>query len=88
MINSKLEFKKHPLELYFQASIFSGNFLDPANLLPVEKREILNAGASYEFNDTTLTLEIKNIGDDRISDIMGFPLPGKSFAFTIHRKFK
>jgi iron complex outermembrane receptor protein len=56
------------------------DFLDRANLQRVPDR--LLAGASLSFTPhgggLRLTVEGKNLGDDRVSDVGGFPLPGRA----------
>lgn len=57
------------------------DYLDRANLQRVPDR--LLAGASLSFSphagSLRLTVEGKNLGDDRVSDVGGFPLPGRAF---------
>jgi iron complex outermembrane receptor protein len=56
------------------------NFLDQANFEKVADREIHNAGVSTTWRDSLiLTFELKNITDERISDVLGFPLPGRAW---------
>lgn len=55
------------------------NYLDRANLRPVSER--LPVGASISFDPRTglrFTLEGKNLGNDPIDDVGGFPLPGRA----------
>jgi len=51
-------------------------YLDPA--------DSFGLGIGYDYSDTiSLMLEIKNLTDENISDIRGFPLPGRSVFLTI-----
>jgi iron complex outermembrane receptor protein len=56
------------------------DFLDRANLQRVPDR--LLAGASLSFSPAAsglrFTVEGKNLGDDRVFDVGGFPLPGRA----------
>jgi iron complex outermembrane receptor protein len=56
------------------------NFLDQANFEKVKDRSVHNAGVSATLRDSLiLTFELKNITDERISDVLGFPLPGRAW---------
>ncbi len=56
------------------------NFLDQANFENVQDRKVHNAGVSATWGESLiLTFELKNITDERISDVLGFPLPGRAW---------
>ncbi len=56
------------------------NFLDTQNVLRVDHRLLLTAGASATFlKRFTTSFEAKNLLNERVSDIVGFPLPGRSY---------
>lgn len=57
------------------------NDLDPANTARVASRTLVGASmaiATFERR-ITFTVEGKNLGDNRIADLGGYPLPGRSF---------
>lgn len=60
------------------------NYLDRANLQPVDERLPFGASISFApgfphgFPAMRWTLEGKNLGNDRIADVAAFPLPGRS----------
>jgi iron complex outermembrane receptor protein len=56
------------------------DFLDRANLQRVPDRLLAGASLSFgpEAGGLRFTVEGKNLGDDRVSDIGGFPLPGRA----------
>jgi iron complex outermembrane receptor protein len=56
------------------------NYLDRANLQPVDERLPFGASVSFApgFAGMRWTLEGKNLGNDRIADVAAFPLPGRS----------
>mgnify|MGYP001616525539 FL=1 len=56
------------------------DYLDRANLQRVPDRLLAGASLSFTPNDgrLRLTVEGKNLGDDRVSDVGGFPLPGRA----------
>ncbi|MBI3541085.1 MAG: TonB-dependent receptor [Deltaproteobacteria bacterium] len=67
-------------KIYSDLNFTDGNFLDTQNILSVNSRLILNAGASIHFfKHFTAGVESKNILDNRLVDIVGFPLPGRSY---------
>lgn len=77
----------HPWDLvpFYELSFASDNFLDPANLIEVPSRLIHSLGLRYDIPWTplTLTFEARNITNNQIEDVAGFPLPGRSFFGTV-----
>jgi iron complex outermembrane receptor protein len=61
------------------------NFLDPANYRETAAREIHNIAIELEpiRRGFSFTIEGKNLGNKRISDVQGFPLPGRSYFATL-----
>ncbi len=83
-----------PLRLggWFECAYTGETFRDPANLYPVAARTLLNAGLQYStaLHDqpgVTCTLEVKNLTDNRITDVADYPLPGRSWFGTVEVKF-
>ena len=75
-------------KLYYELSLVSGNFLDPVNFMEVPSRDVHTLGiAVYAFKQLTLSFEAQNITDNQISDVGGFPLPGRTFLGTVAAKF-
>ncbi len=57
-----------------------------------KSRWIHNLYASYKFTSMmakplTLKLAIRNIGDSRVEDVSGYPLPGRSFTLSLRQEF-
>ncbi|HSA59295.1 MAG TPA: TonB-dependent receptor [bacterium] len=64
-----------------------GNFLDTQNVLRVDHRVLLGAGFSITYpKRLTWGFEGKNLLNDRIEDVVGFPLPGRSFFGKVELK--
>lgn len=75
-------------KLYYELSLVSGNFLDPVNFIEVPSRDVHTLGvAVYVSKQLTLSFEAQNITDNQISDVGGFPLPGRAFFGTVTAKF-
>jgi iron complex outermembrane receptor protein len=74
---------------FYEASFIGDNFRAPGERDRIGSRTIHNVGVSMIPARTglTLTFEVKNIGDDRVSDFEGFPLPGRSFFGTVRHRF-
>ncbi len=67
-----------------EVSAASGSYLDRANRVPVRARCILTAGANARLGrGTTLTLTVKNIFDTHVSDVAGYPLPGRAVYLAL-----
>ncbi|UCG52830.1 MAG: TonB-dependent receptor [Candidatus Latescibacterota bacterium] len=61
------------------------NYLDPANHKKVAKRKIHNLAVEWRpfANGVSLAAEARNLTDNQVSDVSGFPLPGRSFFVTV-----
>lgn len=74
-------------DIYCDLNYMSGNYLDTQNILQVTNRRILGSGISLIFIDRlTASFWVQNILNDRISDIVGFPLPGRSYWGSLEIK--
>jgi iron complex outermembrane receptor protein len=83
------EFRWKWFAVWYEFNFVSGNFFDPANLLPtpagVPPRYIHNAGISCALpkGGVTLAIEGKNLSNSHIEDFAGYPLPGISFFGSV-----
>jgi len=67
----------------YELHLIGSNYLDQANMTEVPARAIHNALLELSSRGISISLEGRNLGDDRISDVNGFPLPGRSFYSTV-----
>ena len=69
----------------YELNYIGANYLDLANMIEVPAREIHNLLLEFSVprRGITLSLEGRNLGDNQIGDVNGFPLPGRSFYSTI-----
>lgn len=79
-------------KVWTDAAYVSGNYWDRANLYEVPDRHLYNLGATMEVYNkgeltVTTTLEGKNLADDRVSDVAGYPLPGRSAYATVQARW-
>jgi iron complex outermembrane receptor protein len=79
----RVEARYGKCKAYSEYIIEKGLYYDTANLLEAEDKKEINAGVSWMINSFLLTLEAKNIGDDQYEDFHGYPLPGRSYYFTL-----
>jgi iron complex outermembrane receptor protein len=79
-----------PGRLFFEVNVIAGNFLDRANVRHVDSRVLYDVGLELglPLPGVALTLEGKNLSDDRTRDVLGFPLPGRSFFLTASWGFR
>jgi outer membrane cobalamin receptor len=88
----RIEYAPERWRAWAEADYVSGNYWDRANLYLVPDRHVYNLGSSvdvYKKKDAaiTVTLEAKNLADDRIADVAGYPLPGRSYFVTLQGKW-
>ncbi len=88
-LSAKVEFLLGWGRIYYEHNFEGDNFLDQANLRPVIKaRTVVNLGISIRlFGHLKSTFEVKNISDNQIADIVGYPLPGRSYFITLNGYF-
>ncbi|HPQ80520.1 MAG TPA: TonB-dependent receptor [bacterium] len=74
-------------KIFSDFNFMSGNYIDTRNLLKVDHRTLLSLGATATFVESiSLTFSVKNLLDSRISDVVGYPLPGRSWWGTVEFK--
>ncbi len=77
---ARLDWRRGGFRVVTDLQYIGDDYLDRANLQRAPDR--LLAGASLSFSPHAgalrLTVEGKNLGDDRASDVGGFPLPGRA----------
>ncbi len=65
----------------------SGNYLDTQNLLQLTNRTMLGSGVTLNFiSHIALSFWVQNILNDRVSDVLGFPMPGRSYWGSLEIK--
>jgi hypothetical protein len=66
--------------LYAEYNYMSGNYLDTQNIFEVTGRHFFNLGVSATpAKWVTLNFMAKNLTNDQTFDVIGFPLPGRSY---------
>jgi outer membrane cobalamin receptor len=72
------------LGVYADLDATAGNYVDPANLVPVVARLLLGAGL-YADLPANLCLRVsgQNLGNAQIHDLAGYPLPGRELYLTL-----
>ncbi|MFH1378340.1 MAG: TonB-dependent receptor [Planctomycetota bacterium] len=79
------------IRLFGELTYQSGAYWDRQNIVAVDSRAILNAGMTRKLPvfgvETTLTFEVKNITDNRLTDVARYPLPGRSWFITLVSAF-
>ncbi|MFH1755441.1 MAG: TonB-dependent receptor, partial [Candidatus Latescibacterota bacterium] len=73
----------------YEYHYIGNNFIDRANMREIPSREIHNLVVKIHtpLEGLSLTAEGRNITGNRISDINGFPLPGRTFYTTLSYQY-
>ena len=93
----RVEYRRDEGRLFYELSFIGENFLDQANFLLVHARAISTLGLEADvaalgrrFASRTLervplvaTFEVRNVGDNQVEDVAGYPLPGRAFFGTV-----
>lgn len=86
--SGKINFLSVLGSLFYTYNFTAQNYLDPANQLPTLPRSIHGVGFSIAPTRLILiSLEVKNLTDNQIEDIFGYPLPGRSYFLTAQAEF-
>jgi iron complex outermembrane receptor protein len=73
--------------LWCDLNYISGNYLDTQNLLSLQNRAMLGSGVTLNFiGHIALSFWAQNILNDRVSDVLGYPMPGRSYWGAIEIK--
>jgi iron complex outermembrane receptor protein len=72
----------------WEAHYIAANFLDLANMRGVPARNIHNAIVQVftPLPGLSLSLEVRNLTNNRVRDVSGYPLPGRSLFTTVSYK--
>lgn len=86
---AELVLRKRPwvraLGLYADIAYLGASFLDAANLVRVDSRVKIGLGVNVSLLGGRLALAfgVRDLFDARGTDVLGFPLPGRSFALAL-----
>ncbi len=79
--------KKIAVSLYVSHNYTEGNFITRANTKKLDDRRISNCGLKIEpYEKLCISLDLKNITDEMVTDLRGFPLEGRSWYVTANFK--
>ncbi|HEY0706930.1 MAG TPA: TonB-dependent receptor, partial [Polyangia bacterium] len=70
---------------YGDLELLTARYADPANLVEQPGRRVLGAGLSLAYLPARLRAVVSayNLGDERATDVLEYPLPGRSFFVTL-----
>lgn len=73
------------LVLFVDALHLASNFTDPNNTSVIPRRTVFGLGAAIELAERRLRIEasVRDLFDERPLDLVGFPLPGRSFGIEL-----
>jgi iron complex outermembrane receptor protein len=73
----------------YELHYIGANFIDRANMKESPSRKIHNLILKFDtpLNGLSVTGEGRNLANDRISDVSGFPLPGRTFFATLSYQY-
>lgn len=76
-------------ELWTELEFTSSHFVDGNNMVSVPERRILGAGLELKLLDDRLELAFdgRNLTNEQVMDVVGFPLPGRTFFGRLGWKF-
>jgi outer membrane cobalamin receptor len=90
--STRLAWAHGPVSAEYRFDYIGGNYWNayngktPANqgpLFPVRRLHALALTIPSGLPDTDVTLEVRNLLDERFQDVMGYPLPGRSVSMAV-----
>lgn len=73
---------------FVEFNYVAGNYVTPANTKLLPERRLWNAGLVVSPDEhARIGWEMKNLADERVVDVRGFPLPGRSVYLTFDYSF-
>ncbi len=83
-LSTHLELTQAIGSLYYEHSRESRHFLDRANLRPVPRRILHSIGGRIPLTAAVaLSAEVRNLSNNQMADLWGYPLPGRSYFVTL-----
>jgi iron complex outermembrane receptor protein len=83
----RLEVFNERIRLFGEYHHMSENYLDQYNseFDKLDRRDLYNAGITVSpRNWIALTFEIKNLTDELVSDVLGYPIPGTTYIASVN----
>jgi iron complex outermembrane recepter protein len=82
---ARVQWRRGPARAGADLQYLGDDMLDPYNRLRAPSRTLAGASLGWELahDALALTVEGKNLGDRRVSDVGGFPLPGRSVFVSL-----
>jgi iron complex outermembrane receptor protein len=80
---ARLESNYKGFKVYFENVREEGLYYDTANLIRAQDKVESNAGVSWLYRSFQFNIEAKNLGDNLYEDFNGYPLPGRSWYFSV-----
>jgi outer membrane cobalamin receptor len=75
--------------LHYDLSRESRHFLDRANLRPVPVRTEHGVGGRFDWAAVwNLSWKVRNISNNQVADLWGYPLPGRSYFLALGYEFE
>ena len=83
-LRTRVDLDAPGMRLHYEISHESRHFLDRANLRPVPARTVHTLGARVPAGDAvTFAVEIRNLTDNQVADLWGYPLPGRAAFLSV-----
>jgi len=87
-LSNRLDMARSSWQCWFEYQRESQHYLDRANLRPVARRTLYHGGLRRDLKPSTaLAFEVRNITDNQVADLWGYPLPGRSYMMTLDHSF-
>ncbi len=85
---TRLELFNDRGKLFYEFNYVGDNTLTESNFESVPSRNVHSLGCSWQVLPAlTLSFEARNITDNQVSDVAGFPLPGRSYFGTVRMNY-
>ncbi|MGD8395565.1 MAG: TonB-dependent receptor, partial [Candidatus Eiseniibacteriota bacterium] len=94
-VSARLGWRRGVVSLFYELDYLGGDYWNAYNGVapntddPARVRRLHAAGGTVPTGlpELTVTLELKNLGNEQVEDVMGFPMPGRTAYATLDYRF-
>ncbi len=88
-VHASMFYRRGPLRMGYELHAISSNWLDRANLRATPSRVLHGALVTLRtpVDGLSLSLDARNLTDERVTDVAGYPLPGRAVFSTLTYRY-
>jgi outer membrane cobalamin receptor len=87
-VDTRLEVRASRWRAFHEYQFISRSYLDRANTQPIPDRHLHNLGLGVRLfsGRAEISLEARNVTDERVQDVAAYPLPGRALGMALEAR--